>query len=173
MSLVIAEILFAAVTQPQAQHLRHLLPLFRGERFVQLHSLLALATTRAILMRIPQHARCTNAATDFFHKCRASQRRGTGRFLCGAQDSFFLWSTIAPVRVATIFPSEPNTTSGSPCNGILTVARPSFIVTGDIANPTDNPVPTRHANNAIGFVRFIRIFLLRYEASRITDAGQG
>jgi hypothetical protein len=40
-------------------------------------------------MRIPQHARRTNAPTDLFHKCRASQRRGTGLFLCGAQGSFF------------------------------------------------------------------------------------
>jgi hypothetical protein len=56
-------------------------------------------------MRIPQHPRRTNAATDFFHKCRASQRRGTGLFLCGAQGSFFQWSTKASLRVAMMLPS--------------------------------------------------------------------
>ena len=129
MSPVIAEIFFTAITQPQAQHLRHLLSLFRRKCFVEFHRLLPLTTTRAVLMRIPQHPRRTNAATDFFHKCRASQRRGTGLFLCRAQGSFFQWSTKAPLRVATMLPSEPNTISGSPCSGILTVALPSFIAT--------------------------------------------
>ena len=76
------EIFLASITQPHAQLLGHFLALFVRERFVQRDGLVAFASTRSVVVRVPERLRGANPTIDLFDEISASERL-VGRFFLG------------------------------------------------------------------------------------------
>src|SRR5437762_1853713 len=77
---VLAEVLFAPVAQPNAEHLRHFFALCGAEAFIQRERLRAFAAAGGVTMGIPQTARRANAAAGFLQQGLAGEalRAGVG-----------------------------------------------------------------------------------------------
>lgn len=76
------EIFLASITQPHAQLLGHFLALFVRERFVQRDGLVAFASARSVVVRVPERLRGANPTIDLFDEISASERL-VSRFLLG------------------------------------------------------------------------------------------
>lgn len=68
---VVAKVFFAPVPEPDSQYLRHLIPFFRSQLFVEGFGLFALAAAGAIVMRVPIASRDPDAPAGLFDQRRA------------------------------------------------------------------------------------------------------